>query len=124
MKKIYEDDELILVDTQNANRAFPVVAFYGKQEAKYNYYDGLKINDLDDELEYKIKHEIYKYCVRIEFYKFCLQLESKNIVALENKNSNGKLTKTIEMQKRYMDHLKEDLDVAERFYNGKEKWKK
>ena len=119
MKKIYEDDKLILVDTQNENKAFPIVAFYGKKEDGYHYLDGLSPNDLDNELEAKIRHKIYKYCVRIGFYKRLLQFCHEDLVSLENKNSDGKLTKRIEILRDQVEHLKEKMDFAERFYNGK-----
>lgn len=119
MKKIYEDDELILIDTQNLNRAYPIVAFYGEKEIKYDYIDGLKISDLYNELEYKIRHEIYKYCVEKKIYENSLRSYVVFIETLKKDNSDGKFIKKIEMLKNQMNHLKEDLDFAERFYNGK-----
>ena len=51
MKKIYEDTELILIDTQDRNKAFPIYAFSGNGVLHYNYstplfYDKMFDNEM------------------------------------------------------------------------------
>lgn len=80
MKKIYEDSELILIDTQNENQAFSIFAFYKSDYLQYNYLEpvDLKYDGFSD-MDRKIIRLIFFYCLKENIYEKYLK-DLKNLV--------------------------------------------
>lgn len=50
MKILYQDNEVVVVDTENENKAFPIRVFYEKKEYSCSYIEPV-IRDLDKKTE-------------------------------------------------------------------------
>lgn len=120
MKKIYEDDECIIIDTQNIRKAFPIIAFYRDVEKRFTYTDGLNCNDIDSDINQKIECQIYKYCVSHNKYERMLK-DNKiflNMLKCES-NKTDRVLLMIEDIEKKVTELENNIKYAERFYNGK-----
>lgn len=120
MKKIYEDDECIIIDTQNISKAFPIIAFYRDVEKRFTYTDGLNCNDIDSDIKQKIEYQIYKYCVSHNKYEQMLTDNKKFLNKLKcESNKTDRFLLMIEDIEKNVTELENNIKYAERFYNGK-----
>ena len=104
MKKVYEDTELILIDTQDRNKAFPIYVFSGNGVLHYNYstplfYDKMFDNDFDK----KILKEIFHYCLNENIYNERLEEFEYTIKSL---NDSNKINICKEQIKKIQDGIK------------------
>ena len=91
MKKIYEDEELILIDTENENLAFSIFAFYKQTYMQYSFLESidLKYDDIN-EMDRKINRLIFFYCLKEKIYEKYLK-DLKNVVDITKDEERKKI---------------------------------
>ena len=109
MKKIYEDTELILIDTENENRAFSIFAFYNSNYMQYNFLEPIDFKNADiNEMDKKICRLIFFYCLKEKRYEKYLK-DLKNLINItEDEERKKEIEEQIKKIKFEIEWLKKE----------------
>lgn len=115
MKKIFENDNIIIIDTENNNTINPIVLFYNKKEIRLSYDEPIQklpMNEFD-ELVYS---NIYFYCKKNKVYDKKIESIKENINAYKEKG----LREIVDSLEEWLNKYLGMLTIADNEYKKKE----